>query len=330
MKIKFGWILIILFIFSFGIDLYNLIIDEYQELMRLNYNKEFYTAIISYSLISLFINIIKFFFIFGIYFCIKLVNKKLRKEKLSEIDFKKYDGYFRDVLNNYDITVLSYIDDFQLDYKKDIVAVLLNLKNKGKISFDELNNKIIVNEKDLYLSKVEKYLIDNIIDGKVNGVINYENVVIEEAINSNLLEKRIKPFNFLKFFISIFLFILSNILIFNFATNLTNFENNPIVIIIFIIVVVTWILGISFIMFFLPIYGFIYIIGKVTNPYVRSKLGEEVNIKLEGLKNYLKDFSSLDEKNVEDLIIWEDYLIYSVLFNQNKIVIEEVYQKYFK
>ena len=329
MKIKFGFIICILFIISFGIDLYNLVIEEWAELVMLNYNEKFYTAILFYSLMSLFINVLKFFFIIGIYLCFKLVNKRLRKEKLSEIDFKKYDGYFRDILKNYDIAVLSYIDDFSLDYKKDIVAVLLNLKNKGKISFDELNNKIIITEKDVYLTKVEKYLINNIEDGKLKSGINYENVVIEEATESQLLEKRIKPFNFFKLFLLIFLFIIGNILIFNFATSLTNFENT-VVIIIFIVIVVIWIFTIAFIMFFLPIYGIIYIVGRVSNPFVRSKLGEEVNIKLEGLKNYLKDFSSLDEKNVEDLVIWEDYLIYSVLFNQNKIVVDEIYQKYFK
>ena len=35
------------------------------------------------------------------------------------------------------------------------------------------------------------------------------------------------------------------------------------------------------------------------------------------LKNYLKDYSNIHEKDENSLTLWEDYLIYSVIFNQN-------------
>ena len=49
--------------------------------------------------------------------------------------------------------------------------------------------------------------------------------------------------------------------------------------------------------------------------------------KLEGLKKYLEDFSSLENKSEEELILWEDYLIYSVIFNQNEKIIKEYREK---
>lgn len=55
----------------------------------------------------------------------------------------------------------------------------------------------------------------------------------------------------------------------------------------------------------------------IVNPYVRSKSGEEINHKLEGLKNYIKDFSVMNERDKKEITIWEDYLIYSVLFGIN-------------
>ena len=49
------------------------------------------------------------------------------------------------------------------------------------------------------------------------------------------------------------------------------------------------------------------------NSYIRTKKGEELNENLEGLKNYLKDFSTMHEKDEKSLTLWEDYLIYSVI-----------------
>jgi uncharacterized membrane protein len=76
-----------------------------------------------------------------------------------------------------------------------------------------------------------------------------------------------------------------------------------------------------------PIFSMIYFISYAyacnATPYVRTKKGNEVNEMLEGLKNYIKDFSLLNQESKDGLILWEDYLIYSVLFDQNKKVVQE-------
>ena len=41
------------------------------------------------------------------------------------------------------------------------------------------------------------------------------------------------------------------------------------------------------------------------------------------LKNYLKDYTLLDEQEKDGIVVWEEYLVYSVLFNQNKKMIEK-------
>lgn len=61
-------------------------------------------------------------------------------------------------------------------------------------------------------------------------------------------------------------------------------------------------------------------------PFIRSKKGNEINKKLAGLRNYIKDYSMLDQKSMEALTLWEDYLIYSVMFGQNKKVSSELKQ----
>ena len=51
--------------------------------------------------------------------------------------------------------------------------------------------------------------------------------------------------------------------------------------------------------------------------YRRTEKGEEINKNIEGLKQYIKDYSLLKDKDKETLTVWEEYLIYSVIFDIN-------------
>ena len=70
------------------------------------------------TVLTVFLNPIVLFF--GcIYVASKVSSKKVRKTKLSSNDINDYNGYFRDILKEYSVSVLSYIDDFKLDYPSD-------------------------------------------------------------------------------------------------------------------------------------------------------------------------------------------------------------------
>jgi len=83
-----------------------------------------------------------------------------------------------------------------------------------------------------------------------------------------------------------------------------------------------------FVMIIFPVTTVIYIISYLKlnklDPYIRSKKGKEITLKLEGLRNYIKDFSALDERDHGELIIWDDYLIYSVILGQNTKAVKEI------
>ena len=59
-----------------------------------------------------------------IYFGFKFGIKRFKKDKLSKIDFKKYEAYYRDILKVYSPAELSYIDKFEILLENDIVASL--------------------------------------------------------------------------------------------------------------------------------------------------------------------------------------------------------------
>ena len=274
---------------------------------------------------ALFINIMKFFFIGGIYLAIKKANKKVYREKLSKIDVKKYKGYFRHILEGYTPAELSYIDDFNLDYPKDYIAMLLSLKNKKVIDFDEVTEKIIIINRNVRLTTAEELILNNIVDGKLQRIndYNFSCIVQNDAFGKGILKQCVQKINLKKLgIIALFIFLL-----FFFMTHI-DFEVQGFFAVVAFIIFFFAVFGFVGAMFFLPIYGIVYLVNKTSNPYVRSDAGEEINIRLEGLKNYLKDFSYMDERNSKELIIWEDYLIYSVLFNQNEKVIDEIKNKY--
>lgn len=73
----------------------------------------------------------------GIYYGLK----RYSKVKFTEDDFYHYQGYFRDILSQYSVDVLSYIDQFEFRYPSIIVAMILQLQKKGVVAIE--NHKLI-------------------------------------------------------------------------------------------------------------------------------------------------------------------------------------------
>ncbi len=319
-----------LFIISYIIDLFSFS-NNFQMLNNVNITNDIYIEIFMLLFITLIINIIKFFFLIVIYISIKFAYKSFYKEYLSINDFNNYKNYFRDIIKTYNPSILSYIDDYKIDLKKDIISELLYLKETNIIKLDEVNNKIIVNNNiNKKLNSLEEYIINLIRNNKLNSINEYTyiNLIQKEAINYKLLKENKGKINIGKLFLKIFIFFIMFIFSIIFMVNIANNDNIYTIILILIIGSISIIL-MSLLMFGLPIYIIAYIFVRFKHPFKRTDKGEEINIRLEGLKNFLRDFSSLDEKSTEDIVIWDEYLIYSVLFNQNKSIINEVYNKYF-
>lgn len=264
-------------------------------------------------------------------------KKKAIKESLSEIDFKNNKEYYRDILKKHSPAELSYIDNFEINLTKEIISTLLSLQLKNKIIIKDNFIKIIDNNTS-DLKETESYILESIKNGKVKIYNPYEmegsakkealenGLIIKNEI-SNKNNKKVKTLLssigsvaliFWGFFILICIFnqpvvdFLNNIVIPN-----INIIAPTILIIIFIIVIIRYI----------SIYRFAsknsYSYHK-SKSYKRTESGEELNKKIEGLKNYLKHFSSLSEKEREEIILWEEYLIYSVTFGLNNKILNEL------
>ena len=301
-------------------------------------------------LTSFIVKIIVGTFPYGI---IALVVRNLYVSKLKKSN--KYESeididYFKDTFKRLNLTPgeVSVILNYDIEPNKDISATLMDLYLKKYITFS--NNKIVVINKDLNnLKNSEKIVLQNIIENKT--IESIKNVSIEDAINDGYLKanylKQKKPiFKLVMYSIVFCLSILFlticmpkyGIKIYreNFETfqkvNDTEtlielFNSKEFIKIEGPIVVFTSMCILAFALIILmPTYSIAYLLLYKTGnlKYLRTREGNILVDYLMALKNYINDFSLLNEKTKNELIIWEDFLVYAVLLEENEKVINEI------
>ena len=259
---------------------------------------------------------------------IKRAIKKVKKENLSEIDFKQYEGYYREILNEYSPAELEYVDNLKCDETSSIIATLLKLELIGKIKVNK-NSIEIIDSSTENLRKTEKYILESIEDGivKVDCSGYIESYAQDEGVKDKLIEKfeftnkDDKSYKKKQKILVICLFILF-VLLCN-SVELINDIKIEFIKTILTIGAFLIPMGMIYVIFIHPISKFIYRLIKGSS-YIRTDKGNEINEKIEGLKNYIIQYSSLESKEKEELVLWEDYLIYSVIFKLNTKIIEDM------
>ena len=264
----------------------------------------------------------------------KIRIKRVRKEGLSKNDFKFDKGYYTGILKEYSPIELSYLDNMQLiDLKNAIIATLLNLKLKNKIEITERGIKVLDKE-DEKLSDNEKHILEHVSVGRVELV---KDTIIEEYAHNELIEKGLiqkvsgnkRAKNQKKDLIMTILDKVCAIVLMFFlmVLNINVYTDNNFLIelykVVSMVLIFLCIVSISTI----PILGLVIVWRQLLRDaysYERTEKGEEINLKLEGLKKYIKEYGSFEDKEKETLILWEEYLVYSVIFGVNTKVYEDI------
>ncbi len=272
------------------------------------------------------VSLLKSFYLTILYIGVRVAYKKYNKEKLDKIDFKN-NSYYRDIISKYSPAVLSYIDDFKLE-EKDIVATLMSLELKQKLTIKD--GIKIINDSEENLDENEKYIFKKLKNNTLKNInmLEFEEKVIKDCLDYNLLEenKDINKKIIKKVFFSVCIYILIVAGFFNFPTFYNNIPNKNIAILFLPVMFILF-----FIMIILPFSTIVYIKSyyrmNKQNPYIRNKQARNINKKLEGLRNYMKDFSQLSKSQYNEIVLWEDYLIYSVILGQNSKIVKEIMKK---
>ena len=288
----------------------------------------FSTTVFMLFMFSFFViaSLLQNFYLTFIYIGVRIAYKKYSKEKLDKIDFKN-NSYYRDIISKYSPAVLSYIDDFKLE-EKDIVATLMSLELKQKLTIKD--GIKIINDSEENLDENEKYIFKKLKSNTLKNInmLEFEEKVKKDCLDYNLLEenKDIKKKIIKKVIFTVCIYILIVVGFFNFPTFYNNIPNKNIAILLLPVMFILF-----FIMIILPFSTIVYIKSyyrmNKQNPYIRNKQARNINEKLEGLRNYMKDFSQLSESQYNEIVLWEDYLIYSVILGQNSKIVKEIMEK---
>ncbi len=242
---------------------------------------------------------------FPIMFAVKKANQHSKEDVLSAEDFKNNKENYMNIINKISPAALAYVDKMKFDYWQAVTAILLQLKMKEVVKYEKhglVKLKELTDLEEPEFGKIEKYIFESIKDGQVfASKKELEELVAEEAKKENLIEdnKNEKFFRRVEIMliILIVLYIASKILVRIEAT----FN-------------IGWFLGIAGKV--LCIAFFIYFIMYDGGKYQRTEYGVETNKKIEGLKNYIKEYSLLHEKNSDAIKIWDDYFIYYAIFDE--------------
>ena len=110
-SISLKLILIIWLIICYVVTLSNIISKD----INVFYDMIYFKEKLVYILISMFGAAIKTIFnnwwLLGVIVVLKKITKKVKRESLSKIDLKGYEGIYRDILNKYTPAEIEYIDN---------------------------------------------------------------------------------------------------------------------------------------------------------------------------------------------------------------------------
>ena len=274
-----------------------------------------------------------FFLVLGLPILITMFGKVygnfIRKiNQLDKTDLENTKEYYREILKTNSPLILGYLDKLELN-KNIIIAELLYLKKKNIIEIKD--SRIEKNMESTVLHTCEEDFLLSIVNGKLvikkDFFFNLRELVACEAKELKYVKEHKKTkirHGKVLFFVVSYIFAIIITLFFAFTRNEIEFVKTHIIYTLFASL---FYMPMSMMLTFFTLGGFFAEKDKAGLIYKRTTKGRELNQKLEGLKNYLKDYSLMDEREAKEIELWDDYLIYSVMFGQNKKIIEE-YEKY--
>ena len=274
---------------------------------------------------SLLAGIIENIFLVIVYVALKLASRSAYVTRLDETDFEKNKNYYRDIIKDYSVSELNYIDKFKLEKKQAYTAKLLELEKNKIIRIDKGNIIKLKQPNNI----IDEKFVDSIKNNKVKmSLSEYENLIEQNALADGLITK-LGIFDKFKDKKTIIIMTIVFVLMFAYAFFVASLQEAENIYVTLFIAGVLSIFVVGIIILFYFVYSMSYLAkSSILQKYKRTEKGKEINAKLDGLKAFMEEFSNIDSKESKHLVLWEDYLIYSVMFDINKKIQEE-YVKYF-
>lgn len=274
------------------------------------------------------------FFIIFVYVLVETLYFLL-KNKIYKIKY----NYYRELPRDYSPSMVSVLMNLKLEYKKDILSDLIFLEERKIIKIDNNQNIIIISKDNnwknyenhlcLLLQKIEMLnnpTINNLLDNiDLMFQSQYKNLIINGLRDLGLIEDYTSK-GLLKKVIIVFIFA---IILLYFSLFL--FSNSFMEALILILAFMGPLFGVLLLFFYLvnkllAIYN--KIIGK---DFMRSKKGKDDVSLWISYDKFIRHFSIMEYKSLEEKSLWGYYFAYALALGINKKVTKKFgleYEKY--
>jgi len=235
-------------------------------------------------------------------YIISKINVHRTESAYETVDYE----YYREILEETSSGVLSFVYNKKINYIDILISTLIKLEKEKIIKLNNNNEyiKILSNESNK-LSEYEKYILELLKFESQNEILQFSSlnqIISSESFKINvvgLVKRSSKEKGYYKtknFSSNIIVYII----LINFCITMFTLFSNQIVGVICLVNTI--------ILFFLC-----YIANKKI--YMRTKKGKLLSDKLNGLKIFLAEYSIIHERKVEDIALWDYYIIYAIIFN---------------
>jgi len=217
--------------------------------------------------------------------------------------------YYRDIENKYTPAIASLLLDYKIEGNEGVLATILDLHAKKYLKTYKKDKKLEIeianeNTENLYLH--EKYIIDCLKKKELIEVMKFQDKVEEDCVNNKLVNKKeLNPY-----WIKTISFELKTGIIFMLLE--TFFPES-------------WFKTAFIINVIALIMTFVFL--SAIKKHIRTNKGKELALKFKGLKNFIKDYTLLAERDIDYINIIDRYLPFALALGvANKL--EDSYIEY--
>lgn len=254
------------------------------------------------------------------------------KDDATFLSTKNID-YYRDDLSELSPALVSLLIDLDIYGKKDIAATLLRMKNKHVLSFQKDGRILPTGNHENQLDEGEAELLYIIKKGGLNSrrVLSYwkENRFREAEkkgyIQRSTEKKKISGKEILAAGIAAIaaLSLWGGFFAFDLYSLIENAESGIIILFLYLLLIDA--------LLCLPFYFLTKKAGYLKRGDViweRTALGNETAEKIAGLGRFIHAFSMLSEAKKEQVALWEDYLVYALVLEENEKIVKDISRLY--
>lgn len=257
-----------------------------------------------------------------VYLVYRIIDKNITKKNKKHPKFSI--EYFRDDLDEISPAYISYLIDYDIDIDVDLSAHILKLQLDGYIK--EENNKFFVTDKNQdSLHESDKIVLEIVNNNFEYSSLfrKYKRQVETEMISLGYIKKLMSKNKFKSIigviFLINFMSIFSTVLFIGGAI----FTEGIFAVLFFILMLIN-IIGPFVLVLVTIIYTFVRV---KKGDFERTDKGNKLLEKIYGLKNFLEDFTNLDDSTLKESRLREYYLVYALVLGVNDKVDDEMINK---